>query len=87
METLALHVIGNLGVLMILGAYFLVSTGRLTSIAPRYQYLNLFGAVIMVGYSIILVAWASVVLNGVWAVIAVTSLIRNARNAKAGAPA
>lgn len=87
METLALHVIGNLGVLMILGAYFLVSTGRLASFSPKYQYLNLFGAVIMVGYSIILVAWASVVLNGVWAIIAVTSLIRNARKAKAGAPA
>lgn len=83
MEIIALHVIGNLGVILILGAYWLVSTGRVQSISPKYQVLNLVGAVIMVGYSIILVAWASVVLNGVWSIIAATSLIRNARKAKA----
>lgn len=87
MGTVLLHVIGNLGVLMILGAYFLVSTGRLASISPKYQYLNLAGGSIMVVYSIILVAWASVVLNGVWAIIAATSLVRNARRRKSEAPA
>jgi len=83
MENIALHVIGNLGVILILGAYWSVSTGRVQSISPKYHVLNLVGAVIMVGYSIILVAWASVVLNGVWSIIAATSLTRNARKAKA----
>lgn len=82
MDGVALHVIGNLGVLLILGAYLLVSTGRVQSFSPRYQSLNLIGAVIMIGYSVALVAWASVVLNSVWALIALVSLISHARRAK-----
>lgn len=72
-----LHIIGNIGVLLVLGAYFLISTGRLKSISPRYQLLNLVGAIILTVYAVILVAWASVVLNGIWALIALVALIRN----------
>ncbi len=67
---------GNLGVLLILGAYLLVSSQRLKPSAPLYQILNLVGAVIVVAYSISFAAWASVVLNGVWTLIAVWALVR-----------
>jgi peptidoglycan/LPS O-acetylase OafA/YrhL len=51
MPTWLLHVIGNIGVLMILGAYFLVSSSMIKSISPWYQSLNLVGAIIMAIYS------------------------------------
>ena len=78
-----LHVIGNLGVVLYLGAYWLVSLGRVASFSPRYQVPNFIGALILLGYSIILTAWASVVLNVVWALIAGTSLVINAKGARA----
>ena len=77
MNTWLLHIVGNIGVLCVLGAYFLVSTGRLKSISPRYQVLNLVGAIILTAYAVVLVAWASVVLNGIWALIALVALLRN----------
>ena len=82
MPTWVLHVIGNIGVLMILGAYFLVSSGRIKAVSSWYQGLNLVGAVIMTVYSAILFAWASVALNSIWAVIAVVALIMNTRKAR-----
>lgn len=77
MPTWMLHVFGNIGVLMVLLGYYLVSSGRLTARSPRYQGLNLAGGVIIATYSWLLFAWASVALNVVWAAIAVTSLARN----------
>lgn len=71
-----IHVVGNLGVVLILGAYLLVSSQRLKPSAPLYQILNLVGAIILVAYSIAFAAWASVVLNGVWTLIAVWALLR-----------
>lgn len=83
MPNWVLHAIGNVGVLMVLGAYFLLSSGRIKAISPWYQGLNLVGAIIMTVYSAILVAWASVALNSIWAVIAIASLIVNTRKARA----
>lgn len=82
MPSWVLHVIGNVGVLMVLGAYFLVSSERIKAISPWYQWLNLSGGVIIAVYSAILAAWASVVLNCTWAVIAVVALFMNARRAR-----
>lgn len=79
MPSWVLHVIGNVGVLMVLGAYVLISSNRIKSISPAYQALNLVGAIILVGYSLALAAWASVVLNSVWALIAVWALAMNSR--------
>lgn len=76
MPTWVIHVVGNLGVLLILGAYLLVSSQRIKPSAPLYQVLNLVGAVILVAYSFAFAAWASVVLNGVWTLIAVWALAR-----------
>lgn len=76
MPTWTVHVFGNIGVVMILIAYFLVSTGRMKSMSARYQVLNLVGAAVLVAYSFALAAWASVALNAIWAVIALVSLVR-----------
>lgn len=78
-----LHAIGNVGVLFVLGAYFLLSTGKIKAISNWYQGMNLGGAIFLTGYSLVLAAWASVALNTIWAAIAVVSLIINLRRARA----
>lgn len=74
-----LHAVGTVGLVLLLGAYFLVSTRRLSSVAPTYQAMNLVGGIILVGYSFALEAWASVALNVVWSGIAAAALIRSRR--------
>jgi hypothetical protein len=71
---------------MVLGAYLLVSSNRVKSISPAYQALNLVGAVILIGYSLALAAWASVVLNSVWALIAAWALALNYRRIRFRTP-
>lgn len=75
MPAWTIHVVGNIGVLLILVAYYLLSTGRLRATSAQYQVMNLVGALIIMLYSILLSAWASVVLNGAWAIIAVVALL------------
>ena len=74
-----IHAVGVVGLVLLLGGYFLVSTGRLGGQSAAYQSANLAGAVVLVAYSWALEAWASVVLNLVWAVIAVVALARARR--------
>lgn len=71
-----IHVIGGIGTIMVLGAYFLVSSGRVQSASTSFQGLNLVGAVLLTFYAIDLAAWASVALNVVWGLIAVVAVLR-----------
>jgi hypothetical protein len=79
MPTWTIHVLGNIGVVLILAAYFLVSNGRTSSTSPMYQWLNLVGAAILIVYSFALFAWASVTLNCIWLLIALTALVKKRR--------
>ena len=72
-----IHVFGAVGMLLLMLAFAMVSTKRLSPSGVAYQGMNLVGALILVVYSIILVAWVSVALNLAWAAIALVSLIRN----------
>lgn len=74
-----LHALGTVGLLLVLGAYFLNSSGRVTAQDARFQLMNLLGAAILIAYSAVLEAWASVALNVVWAMIAGNSLWRTRR--------
>ena len=58
-----IHVVGVAGLVLLLGAYFLVSAGRLEGRSAAYQAMNLVGAFVLAIYSWSLEAWASVVLN------------------------
>lgn len=68
------HVIGGIGTVLVIGAYFLVSTGRLQSRSLGFQGMNLAGAIILTIYGFLLAAWATVALNGTWGIIAVVAL-------------
>lgn len=66
--------LGMVGMVLLLGAYWLNSAGRLRGDPKTYQLMNLAGAIALTIYSAILSAWASVALNLVWSFIALNSL-------------
>lgn len=70
------HVIGGIGTILVLAAYFLVSTGRVTSGSIGFQGMNLVGAILLTIYGFLLFAWATVALNGIWGIIAIVALAR-----------
>jgi hypothetical protein len=73
---------GWLAALLILGAYSLLSFGKILPRSWVYQVMNIVGAagfIINCAYNN---AWPSVALNVVWMGIAVYALRRNARAAK-----
>ncbi len=85
MENMGMQIVGLLGPLFLLGAYALLSSGRLMATSPLYQILNLLGASVMVWVGIVTNVWSVWVLNGVWCLIAVFGLIRITRQRKAEA--
>ncbi|MFM8514985.1 MAG: hypothetical protein ACKOBJ_01815 [Actinomycetota bacterium] len=70
------HVIGGIGTVLVLVAYFLVSNGHLKSASLGFQGMNLVGAALLTVYAFLLFAWASVALNAVWGLIAAFALFR-----------
>lgn len=70
------HVIGGIGTVLVLVAYFLVSNGRLKSASLGFQGMNFVGAALLTVYGFLLFAWASVALNAIWGLIAVVALVR-----------
>lgn len=73
------HLIGSVGGIVILIAYALASTRRIPVTGNAFQIMNLSGAVVLLAYSVVLVAWVSVGLNAVWGSVAAIALIRNHR--------
>lgn len=70
------QVIGWIGTFLIVFAYFLISTKKVDSQSRIYQILNLFGA-IAVGINVLhQQAWPAFVLQIVWGIIAIMSLIK-----------
>lgn len=70
------HLVGGIGTVLVLAAYFLVSTGRIASRSWAFQGMNLVGAILLTIYGFLLFAWATVALNAIWGVIAVLALVR-----------
>ncbi|HEV2080489.1 MAG TPA: hypothetical protein VGR19_11415 [Allosphingosinicella sp.] len=79
--------IGWIGAGLILGAYFLVSGGRVTGASPIYQWMNVVGAVGFVLYGWWHGAVATAALNLIWFLIGAVSLWRiwSGRRASASA--
>ncbi|MEI8082735.1 MAG: hypothetical protein WCI74_12910 [Actinomycetes bacterium] len=77
-----IHLVGALGGIAIMGAYILATTRRISVMSNACQGINLVGAVILMGYSLVLLAWVSVALNTIWGAVAVGALVRNRRTAR-----
>ena len=64
--TVAIEIIGWVAALLILGAYGLLTAGKLTAKSPAYQWMNVVGAagfIINSGWN---GAWPSAALNVIW---------------------
>jgi hypothetical protein len=75
----AVEAIGWIAALLILGAYGLLTAGRLTATDPAYQWMNVIGALGFVLNSGWNGAIPSAALNVIWMAIGVTALCRMAR--------
>jgi len=71
-----IHILGAVGSVIVLLAYFLVTAGRVKSASWGFQGLNLVGSVLLTMYSFALAAWAAVPLNGTWVIIAAVALVQ-----------
>ncbi len=73
------QIIGWIGTFLIVLAYFLVSNNKISAKSKSYQLFNLFGA-IGVGFNVFYQhAWPALVLQIVWAIIAIVSIIKITR--------
>ena len=77
-----IEITGWIGAAFILGAYALISSGKMQSRQPLYQWMNILGAVGLIINSGWNGAWPSVGLNVVWFAISLYALRRN-RSARA----
>jgi ribosomal protein L32 len=64
--TLLINILGYLGTLAVLLAYYLVSSKRRTAQTWAFQGLNIFGAVTLLWLSLSYHVWPSVALNVAW---------------------
>lgn len=78
---LAIEVIGWTGAVLILAAYLLLSSGRLTGRSRRYQWMNVVGAAFFVLNSGWNGAMPSAVLNVIWMGIGFVTLWQIRRSA------
>ncbi len=83
--TLLVEAAGWLAAVLILAAYLMVSTGRLSGRSALFQWLNVAGAFGFVINSGAHRAWPSAILNIVWACIGLFTLW-HIRNRAGGAP-
>jgi len=69
-------IIGWAGMLMIILAYFLLSTKKLKSNSVTYNLLNFFGALGILVNTFVTKSWPSVALNGIMMGIAIYSIAK-----------
>ena len=80
---LLIAIVGWVGAVLILAAYFLLTAERLTARDPAYQWMNVVGAAGFIGNSGWNGAYPSAALNVIWVGIGLVALIRLARQARA----
>lgn len=71
---LLIEILGWVGMLLILLAYYLNSAGKVENNSVLYQWINFFGAVCIIVNCTYKEAWAIVALDTFWALIAVSAL-------------
>ncbi|WP_435433330.1 CBU_0592 family membrane protein [Zunongwangia endophytica] len=77
-----ISLIGWLGAILFIIAYFLLSTGKLSAKRPTYHLLNVIGGICLVVNASKLDDFPNIVVNIVWALIALFALYRIIWNSK-----
>lgn len=70
------QVVSGVGAFLILLAFWLLQTRRMSPEQSSYQLLNLVGAGLLASAAFMTESWAFVVLNVVWAAVALWALVR-----------
>ena len=70
------NVVGWIGMACLIGAYVLVTLGRITGPGLTFQVMNLVGGGFLMVNSAYYGAWPSAALNAVWVVIGTVGLVR-----------
>jgi len=79
---LLVEIFGWLGSVAVLLAYWLISTERVKSTSIFYQGLNLGGSICLIMNTAYYHAYPSTLVNGVWSLIAIFTLIQLRRSAR-----
>jgi hypothetical protein len=74
--TLVIDVAGWIGMGLLIGAYVLVSAGRILGPSLTFQLMNLVGGGLLMVNSAWYGAWPSAALNFVWVIIGSVGLVR-----------
>ncbi len=86
--TVLIDIAGWIGMALLIGAYALVTTGRILGPSLRFQLMNLVGGALLMVNSAWYGAWPSAALNLVWVVIGTTGLVRaRLRRSRTATPA
>lgn len=70
-----LESLGWLGAALVLGAYGLLSMKKLRAESYTYHSMNIVGAALLGFYAVWKSAWASLFINGTWAVIGACAVL------------
>ena len=73
---IVINVVGWIGMALLISAYGLVTTGRITGPSLTFQLMNLVGGGSLMVNSAYYSAWPSAALNAVWVVIGTVGLAR-----------
>ena len=76
LTVILINVVGWLGMALLIGAYALVTAGRLHGPGLTFQLMNLFGGGFLMLNSAYYSAWPSAALNLVWVVVGLVGLAR-----------
>ena len=68
------HIVGTVGALLLLAAYYLVSKKKLDGHSRMYQFLNILGAAGLAVNSGYFHAWPPMVLNLVWIALGIAMI-------------
>ena len=74
--SLLIDVAGWIGMALLIGAYALVTTGRILGPSLTFQLMNLVGGGLLMVNSAWYGAWPSAALNFVWVIIGSVGLVR-----------
>lgn len=79
LTVIVVNVVGWLGMGLLIGAYALVTIGRLQGTSLGFQLMNLFGGAFLMVNTVYYGAWPSSALNAVWIVVGIGGLLRARR--------